>query len=307
MTAAEPGGRSFGKITAVPSATWDSPVRALAKRLGAVRVYRPARALWVGIRRPETVWRRGVEDELDFWRTVLPERVVRSPEYRRRLDPASQSQEPVLAEVIERIDSDRVAILDVGSGPLTAVSRGYPGKTLSVTAVDPLADSYNRLMDGLGIRPPVPPLACRGEDLLEVFSPDSFDIAYGLNAIDHAVDPFRVISNMVEVVRPGGLVVLLHHRAAAEGSLYRDLHQWNFDVRGGDFVIRRPPWRRINVTARLAARATVTCEERAGILVCRLEKAARKAVAGGTTPDGPADGPENRPVGNRAARAYKGS
>ena len=291
----------------MPSATRGSNVRALAKRLGAVRIYRPARALWVAIRSPERVWRGGVEDELDFWRTVLPERAARSPEYRRRLDPTSHTQEPVLAEVIERIDSDRVAILDVGSGPLTAVATGHPDKTLSVTAVDPLADSYNRLMDRHGIRPPVRPRACRGEDLLEAFSPDSFDIAYGLNAIDHAVDPFRVISNMVEVVRPGGFVVLLHHRAAARGSLYRDLHQWNFDVREGDFVIRRPPRRTINVTAGLADRAAVSCEGRAGILVCRLQKAAGRAGPGLTGADGPAEGARKRPVGNRAARAYKGS
>ena len=35
---------------------------------------------------------------------------------------------------------------------------------------------------------------------------------------------------MVEVVRPGGLVLLRHKRNEGESARYGGLHQWNFDV-----------------------------------------------------------------------------
>jgi len=40
------------------------------------------------------------------------------------------------------------------------------------------------------------------------FPSDSFDLAYSLSAIEHTNDPCRAVTEMLRVVRPGGLVVL---------------------------------------------------------------------------------------------------
>jgi SAM-dependent methyltransferase len=79
----------------------------------------------------------------------------------------------------------------------------------------------------------VPTQACEGERLLERFGPDTFDVAYARNAIDHVVDPRRVIENMVGIVRSRGYVVLRHTRNEALNHDYGQLHQWNFDERNG--------------------------------------------------------------------------
>jgi SAM-dependent methyltransferase len=222
-------------------------------------------------RDPEEVWRERIGAELDFWRSVLPERVATSPEYRARMDHSAEIDNPWLVEHLRRLDADDVSILDVGSGPITKMRKRFPGKRLTVMACDPLAREYGELLDELGIEPPVRPVAVRGEELLDVFDPGSFDVAFGHNAIDHAGDPVRVVENMVEVVRVGGFVLLAHHRREAESHRYRHLHQWNFDLDGEDFVI----WRgrgRTNVTRRLAGRARVVCEDTPRGLLCSIER-----------------------------------
>jgi SAM-dependent methyltransferase len=163
-------------------------------------------------------------------------------------------------------------IIDVGSGPLTAVGKTHPGKTISVTAVDPLASAYNRLMDEEGIEPPVRPIEGSGEKLLETFKPDSFDIAYALNAVDHAYDPVRVIENMLAVVRAGGYVVLVHRRREALRNCYRHLHQWNFEIRDGDLVIWRGTKDTYNMTEMLGPNATVECFDYGEWVLCSIAK-----------------------------------
>ena len=42
---------------------------------------------------------------------------------------------------------------------------------------------------------------------------------------------------MVEVVRPGGVVLLRHKRNEGESARYQGLHQWNFDVTDESLVL----------------------------------------------------------------------
>jgi len=151
-----------------------------------------------------------------------------------------------------------VSILDVGAGPASTVGCRFPGKVLHVSAVDPLAKSYDRLLNKTGVIPPVRTEPLEGERLVERFGHDLFDIAYARNALDHAVDPAVILENMLEIVRPGGYVVLRHVRNEAVRQAYVQLHQWNFDQRDRHFVV----WRvghETSVTDQLTGRADVTC------------------------------------------------
>jgi SAM-dependent methyltransferase len=58
--------------------------------------------------------------------------------------------------------------------------------------------------------PPVRTRRCDSERLLDMFEPDSFDVAYASNTLDHSYDPLRAIRQMIAVVRPGGIVLLQH-------------------------------------------------------------------------------------------------
>jgi SAM-dependent methyltransferase len=191
---------------------------------------------------------RELGSELSYWKEYIDSGGLEWPdEYAERLDPAAPLREHLIADRLSDMSSAVISILDVGAGPMTTLGKTYPGKTLAITAVDPLAADYDRLLGEAGLTPPVRTLACRGEDLHERFPPESFDVAYARNSLDHGDDPLLIIRNMVSLVRPGGLVVLRHYRTEAETELYSGLHQWNFEIRDGDLLVWSR-WARHNLT-----------------------------------------------------------
>lgn len=155
------------------------------------------------------------------------------------------------ARVAERLPLGRVKVLDVGAGAVSAVPKLHPGRTFDVTAIDPLARQFDVLLREFGIEPWVRTTLGTGEELLEVVEPGTFDVAHASNSVDHTHDPALVIRNMLLAVKPGGLVLLRHERNEAVNEHYRALHQWNFDVADGEFILWRPGVRR-NLSRELA-------------------------------------------------------
>lgn len=189
-----------------------------------------------------------------------------------RFDSESEVEDPALRAALAATSATEVTILDVGAGPATAVGRRYPGKRLSVVAVDPLGDRYAKLLRRAGISPPVWTERLEGEELERRFGRDRFDIAYARNSLDHSVDPVLIVEQMLAVVRPGGKVVLRHGRNEAVVEDYVQLHQWNFDLDEGHFVIWRPG-QRTDMTERLAGSARVSGNlEEDGWISCEIEK-----------------------------------
>lgn len=247
------------------------------------------RRLRVATRPPRTVWEHGLPQEIAWWDAWIAQDGRRWPEvYRERLDPASVLSEPLLAEWIAAIPSTRISILDVGAGPCTSIGKTYPDKVLEITAVDPLAEHYNRLWAAKGIAPPVPTRPCSGEELRARFGPGRFDIAYARNALDHAADPPLVIRNMVDVVKPGRFVILRHSVDEAVKADYRGLHQWNFALRGTDLVIRRLR-KTVNLSRLLsgeaAVRASYVRDDAGEWITAVLVKHSRSAGTPGDAPN----------------------
>jgi SAM-dependent methyltransferase len=206
------------------------------------------------------LWRTRAKSEVDFWASWLtgaPGTEQWAHDRELRLAPETEIRDPLVREELERNPAEKISILDVGAGPLTMLGYRYPGKTLEIVPVDPLADDYERLLREAHLDPPIRTIAVAGEALLERFGSDRFDIAYASNSLDHSADPFTIISNMVSVVRTGGIVLLRHKRNEGESALYGGLHQWNFDVAGGDLLL----WNtavEVNVSAALEGRAATT-------------------------------------------------
>lgn len=216
---------------------------ALQQKLPA-RLRRPLKAL--GLRTPigrKLLWReKGVSHELDFWTRWFATKGFHWPaDYRQRLDPHSVLDEPLIVDRLPEL-GDEVSILDVGAGPLTILGKRYPGKTLRITPVDPLAHEYDGLLAAFGVDPPIRTGFCPGEQLLERFRPDDFDIAYARNSLDHSYDPAAIVRNMVALVRPGGYVLLRHVRREGEHQNYSGFHQWNLDIEEGHLVL----WNRVS-------------------------------------------------------------
>jgi SAM-dependent methyltransferase len=166
----------------------------------------------------------GFEDELDFWSATLASDADVGEEHRRRLE--VRELEPWFRELVPP-NVNPVRILDVGSGPLTTLGSRLPGRALEVVAVDPLADAYNELLDGLGLEPPVRPVAGRVEALADAFPPDCFDLVHAANSLDHCLDPITGVEQMLTVLKPGGTLWLLHLKDVAEAHQYEGLHQWS--------------------------------------------------------------------------------
>jgi SAM-dependent methyltransferase len=214
-----------------------------------------------------SIWRRGLPLEVEFWENYISTGGGEFPgEYQERLDPNAEIRDPLILAAVRRSGSDPVRILDVGAGPLTALGKRDPqdfARRIEIVAIDPLAEEYRRMLRRYGVTPPVLTEACRGEDLDVRFARDTFDIAYARNALDHSLDPMKVIENMVAVVRPGGTIVLRHYRREAEEMSYEQLHQWNFDVEEGRLLLwsKRDTY---DVTGQLEHKATVLARLHAG-------------------------------------------
>jgi SAM-dependent methyltransferase len=187
----------------------------------------------------------GLAAEIDFWRYWLESKALGdTANYEYRLQPDAPIR-GFYAELIDQLDSEVIEILDVGSGPLTTIGRTYPGKTIHLTAVDPLADAYNELLTEKGLVAPVKPLPIMGEELTTRFSPGSFDLVMAVNSLDHTENPVKVIQEMIQVCKPGGMVGLVHREKEGLNQNYRDLHQWNFYLSGEHLTVSGRRYRKI--------------------------------------------------------------
>jgi SAM-dependent methyltransferase len=178
-------------------------------------------------------WQTRKSSEVDFWVGWLAGTTGNdqwTSDRNARLAPDTEITDPLVRAELEREEAEEISILDVGAGPITSLGYRYPRKTLTIVPVDPLADEYEQLLRDADLDPPIRTIRVAGEALVEHFGSRSFDIAYAVNSLDHSADPLTIISNMVGVVRPGGIVLLRHKRNEGESARYGGLHQWNFDV-----------------------------------------------------------------------------
>lgn len=180
-------------------------------------------------------WKLSVKTETKFW-----DKYLGSPngeygeEYRTRLDPNTKLDDEV-AELLPNQPS--VSILDVGAGPLTCLGKTWDHGKLNITAVDPLADEYDKIIDRYRLKPVVRTRKLDAEKLSTLFPEATFDLAFARNAIDHSYSPEESVLQMLKVTKPGGHVLLVHSQNEAIKEKWKGLHQWNFSLEGGDFII----------------------------------------------------------------------
>jgi len=155
-------------------------------------------------------------------------------------------------------------VLNTGSGPLapSPLNCGDGAHSelgsVPVVAVDGLARFYLRVYDFLDLRPPHVSGQCEVEELRACFPRNHFDVVHMRNALDHTMDPVVGLEQMLEVVRPGGRVLLRHAiNEGLPGQFQFGLHQWSFDATRRastpHFVIWNPMLR-VDVTKSLLER-----------------------------------------------------
>jgi SAM-dependent methyltransferase len=184
-------------------------------------------------------WASGAAHELSFWEHWLSSDGANwNDDFRRRMDPES----PLWLDDrwVSLPSYGEFSVLDVGSGPMTSLGTRLPGVDLHVTAIDPLARDYNRLLDRLGLVPPVRTAPGEAENLVDAVGDRRFDVVICSNALDHSYDPLRALGQMLAVTKPGGHVLLYHVENEGEQEGYEGFHSWNFTIEGGRFLIWTP-------------------------------------------------------------------
>jgi 2-polyprenyl-3-methyl-5-hydroxy-6-metoxy-1,4-benzoquinol methylase len=203
-----------------------------------------------------STWAVGIDHEVSFWDSYLKTGGLESKsDYRRRFDP-DEPLAPFLCPLLDHVEDDPARVLDVGAGPLTTLGKKHPTKRLAITATDALASQYDRLLETYGLNPPVRTINVAAEALSTQFAKDTFHLATAFNCLDHAIDPMDAIRQMVSLVKPSCYVYLCHVENEGQNQNYLGLHQWNFTLENGDFIIRN---RRgaINMTRALGSSVVV--------------------------------------------------
>jgi len=224
-------------------------------------------------------WRQGLHYEIDFWRSWMASKGLGWPEdFRSRLAGGYDVSDIFGPDGVGVPEGRMPVLVDVGSGPISTLSLNAGEMKVEVYAVDPLADFYGALLVEHDIVPFIETRFGTAEDLSSFFGRDFADVVHCKNALDHSFDPMRGIEEMLEVSRSTGMVLLGHRRNEAEFENYSGFHQWNFDLRDGEFVI----WNKgqqISVTDRLREFACCDARLQDEFLMVRLRKKASGAEA----------------------------
>lgn len=169
-------------------------------------------------------WKTGLDQELAFWEDWATNNLE---SLNGRLKPDAELH-PYLKKYIDPKGKDTIRVLDVGAGPITYLGSRWSGYNLEITAIDPLADEYNEMLRKHNIARPVTSIYGEAEKLDEQFPPNTFDLAYSFNALDHSRNPVEGVCSVLQVLKSGAYFLLRTFVNEGENQKYTGLHQWNF-------------------------------------------------------------------------------
>ena len=182
-------------------------------------------------------WRSGIAYEIAYWsRWLALKGGANYEDFANRTNP-DLPVDHYFEAVVQRYARGRIAVLDVGAGPLCCLGKTSRHAELAITALDPLADEYDHLLAQHGVVPIVRTSFGLSEDLTLQYLPGSFDIVHCQNALDHSLDPTRALLQMLDVCRIGGFVMLRHAHNEAEHESYQGFHKWNLTDQNGAFIL----------------------------------------------------------------------
>ena len=221
-------------------------------------------------------WKAGIRSQRQFWDNYFATRGLHwKDQYDLRFDPNLPLQ-PRPAALLPR-DGATINILDVGAGPITYLGKVHDGKKVTITATDALADEFDKILKKHDIDPPVHTQLVSAEELTQKFAPNTFDLVFARNCIDHTYDPEQSVLQMITVVKPGQYVLMEHVPNEAIHQDYDGVHQWNFSQSSlGEFLISSKT-NTINMTKKYEHLCLISCEiisedEHPEWLVTRIQK-----------------------------------
>jgi SAM-dependent methyltransferase len=173
-------------------------------------------------------WSSGLDSEIEFWDNWFKTGGSLWPDdFTARFN----FQTPFNGYVGHHLnfETSEYTVLDVGSGPITNLGYVHQGRRVEITAVDPLADEYNQIIDNYGLTPPIRTIKGMAENLSDVLPGRKFSVVHSCNALDHSADPIIGIGEMMKLCAPNGTIIITVFRREGIEENYSGLHQWNFD------------------------------------------------------------------------------
>lgn len=123
-------------------------------------------------------------------------------------------------------------MLDIGCGPISVLRWGILQGLLRVTAVDPLLDMYRIILERHGLAA-LPAISCHrelnisAEELTAVLAPETFDIIFTRNAIDHIENPVALIGQAGACLRSGGVLGFDFNTREGSRQHWKQLHRFD--------------------------------------------------------------------------------
>jgi len=190
---------------------------------------------------PDHLRDKGRVDEISHWREFCQSRRFIENFCLRQPNPEIDPDVELFIKgyaVAENARGATPKVLDIGSGPVSMLSRSFDGEAVELHAADPLADDYLTLWDPSQYEGLVLPVACAIEELSRKFDLGQFDITHIRNALDHVANPMTGLDEMLKVTKPGGFLIIHGFADEAIAENWQGFHQWNLCwAEGNDFTI----------------------------------------------------------------------
>ena len=127
--------------------------------------------------------------------------------------------------------------LEIGSGPNSNLSYWVDNNLLDVTAIDPLADVYDKIMKKLNYKYPITPIKLKAEELLEHFKKESFHIIFAQNSLDHVEDPIKCFNNANYLLKKGGLLFVCSNIKEGTRKTWTGMHKFDIYVKNNELIL----------------------------------------------------------------------
>ena len=180
----------------------------------------------------------GVRDEESFWESFVQTERFFTNWCKSSPNPELNIEIDLLISIVANNSKNNIRILDIGSGPVSILSRCTNSQKIFLQSVDPLADFYKSILPSninefdVNIPESVP-----AEDLSEKFDDDFFDIVHIRNALDHTVDPLRCLNEMYKITKESGYMVIHGFENEAVWENWIGMHQWNLYLDNESLIV----------------------------------------------------------------------
>lgn len=138
----------------------------------------------------------------------------------------------------KKYNVDILETLEIGSGPNSNLSYWIDKKLINVTAIDPLADIYKKMMKKLNYTYPIVPIKLKGEELLNNFRKESFHIVFAQNSLDHAEDPFKCFKNGYHLLKKGGFFFVCSNIKEGSRKSWTGMHKYDIYVENNELLLK---------------------------------------------------------------------